>query len=340
MVDINKGISVIVCCYNSSNRLPETIHYLSRQAVPPHINWEIIIVNNASTDNTKETAQVEWNKHNSKVDFKIIDQPIAGLQAAREKGIEASNYEYLLFCDDDNWLSVSYINTAYEIMSSDDKIGILGGLSEPFFEQRPPKWFEENKFSFAVGKQAEKSGEIKGSVYGAGMILRKSAWMELINHGFSFNLSGRKGKKLTAGEDSEMCYAIRFMNLKVMYDERLKLQHFMPASRVDWKVLRKMFQGFGAQNICLIQYYYALANEEPKELYMKSWKKRAYNTLSWFINNPKYVLKAMFTNGEGDFNVLTVERKFGLLKGLFNRRNDYDKSFDTIKEFYKRINNF
>jgi len=45
---MNNGVSVIVCCYNSIIRLPQTLKYLSLQCVPSEIHWEIIIVDNNS----------------------------------------------------------------------------------------------------------------------------------------------------------------------------------------------------------------------------------------------------------------------------------------------------
>ncbi len=54
---ISKGVSVVVCCYNSAPRLPETLMHLFAQIVNPDIKWEIIIINNASTDDTLEVAQ-------------------------------------------------------------------------------------------------------------------------------------------------------------------------------------------------------------------------------------------------------------------------------------------
>ena len=73
---MNKGVSVVIPCYNSSKLLPETIAHLARQNVPEHINWEIIIVDNASTDDTAETAAAIWDACKSRVPFKVVEQPI------------------------------------------------------------------------------------------------------------------------------------------------------------------------------------------------------------------------------------------------------------------------
>src|SRR5688572_10602380 len=98
------GISVIICCYNSSSRLPETLKHLANQSVPGKINWELIVVNNASTDNTASVAETEWAKYNLEIPLHVVDQPVPGQSAARDKGYEVASHEYLLYVDDDNWL--------------------------------------------------------------------------------------------------------------------------------------------------------------------------------------------------------------------------------------------
>ena len=52
-----KGISVVVCCYNSIARIGETLTYLSNQKVPADVAWEIVLVDNASTDRTADFAR-------------------------------------------------------------------------------------------------------------------------------------------------------------------------------------------------------------------------------------------------------------------------------------------
>ncbi len=56
------GVSVIICCYNSSSRIIPTLQNLVKQRVPNHIPWEVIVVNNASTDNTGEVAKETWQR--------------------------------------------------------------------------------------------------------------------------------------------------------------------------------------------------------------------------------------------------------------------------------------
>ena len=98
------GISVIICCYNSSTLLPRTLEHLALQDVPENILWELIIVDNNSNDDTAEVARKEWEKYKIDIPFKVVYESNPGLSYARQKGVKEASFELLLFCDDDNWL--------------------------------------------------------------------------------------------------------------------------------------------------------------------------------------------------------------------------------------------
>ena len=103
---VTAGISVLVCCYNSAGRLPQTLKYLAAQMVPPEIPWEVIVADNASKDATARVAGEVWeNLDTGHAGFKIISETVPGKSHALKKGIETAAYEYILVCDDDNWLA-------------------------------------------------------------------------------------------------------------------------------------------------------------------------------------------------------------------------------------------
>src|SRR5689334_12658871 len=115
------GVSVILCCYNSATRLPQTFAHLAAQSIRREFPWEIVLVDNASTDNTKDAASDLWRKFNHPAPLKIVDQPIPGLSYARAKGVEVSQYDVIIFCDDDNWLHPDYMYEAYSIIKGDSR---------------------------------------------------------------------------------------------------------------------------------------------------------------------------------------------------------------------------
>jgi glycosyltransferase involved in cell wall biosynthesis len=67
---MKSGVSVIICCYNSEKRIEEVLHHLDKQKDTNHFLWEIILVDNASTDNTAEIARNTWTRKD--VDLKVV----------------------------------------------------------------------------------------------------------------------------------------------------------------------------------------------------------------------------------------------------------------------------
>lgn len=230
---MNPGVSVVICTYNGASLLPETIRHMAKQCVRSEIEWEIIIIDNASTDATSEVVRAEWQKHRRSVPFSIFHQPKQGLTYAREMGFKKSQYEFVLFCDDDNWLNSDYVNLAYDLMLKHSSIGVLGGFGELIFETPPPQWALRLSI-FANGPQEKASGKVKRNlVHGASCVVRKSAFEKIKKKGIKLMLTDRKGRNLTAGGDFEICYAIALAGYDIWYEEKLRFKHFMPKYRIS-----------------------------------------------------------------------------------------------------------
>ncbi|MFT2010415.1 glycosyltransferase [Pontibacter sp. 13R65] len=262
---MNYGVTVVICTYNGATLLPETIRHIAHLRVRPEIEWEFLIIDNASTDNTSEIAAAEWEKSQCKAPFSLLYQPKQGLTFARELALEKSKYEFVLFCDDDNWLNPDYINVAYDLMLQYPSIGVLGGCGELVFEVSPPPWAVKYNL-FANGPQASKSGKVtRNVVYGAGCVMRKSAYNILSRTGFKSMLTDRLGKSLCAGGDYELCYAIALAGYDIWYDHKLKFKHFMPKERVSWDYHVRFFRD-GAKSFEVLVPYRIRINKGSKSM--------------------------------------------------------------------------
>jgi glycosyltransferase involved in cell wall biosynthesis len=257
------GVSLIVCCYNSASRLAMTLEHLSKQVVPEGMQWEVVIVDNGSTDNTKEVAGTEWKKFGRiGVGFKIVEQPIQGLSFARKKGIEESLYDILIFCDDDNWLSNDYVSKGYGILSADSTIGAAGGTGEPVADMELPGWFGNYKYAYACFEQGKNEGALQGlypRLYGAGMVVRKSALEKLYKGNFVNILSDRSGKRLSSGGDTELSYALLISGFKLWYSPQLKFRHYLPQSRISIDYLFRLMLSIAYSSMSLVIYQYVLS---------------------------------------------------------------------------------
>lgn len=254
---IRKGVSIVLCTFNGKTRLDRTFKHIVNQQFEG-FPVEIIFVDNASTDGTLGYAISWWEKKGTKkISFRSFSQPIPGKSYAQDLGYKEASFEYLLVCDDDNWLVDNYLQIAFDLMESDEKIGALGGWCEGVFESEKPDWFDEYSNIYAVAKQGQQSGDItnkKGCLFGAGMVIRKSHWLQLKDLGFNHILSCRKGNKLSSGGDTEYSYALRMLGYKIWYDDRLYFKHFMTKGRMNLAYLSRLRKAMSYSNFVLWSY--------------------------------------------------------------------------------------
>jgi glycosyltransferase involved in cell wall biosynthesis len=255
------GISVIICCYNSAKLLPETLRHIAQQKIISTLSWELIIVNNNSDDNTVAVANHEWGKYPLlETKLKVVEEPTAGLTNARKKGWSEAKHEYIIFCDDDNWLDENYLENAWSVMQANPEVGAAGGRIEAVPEDKLPDWWEEYKHIYAVGKQSEKPGNIapKKYIWGAGMVVRKSLLRWVFDDSIPFVLIDRKGRELSSGGDGEICARLLLMHYKLWYDERLFLYHYMPENRLTGPYRDKLVEAQAAAQPMLNQYEHVI----------------------------------------------------------------------------------
>lgn len=123
---MNPLVSIIVPCYNQAQYLPETLNSL---LVQTYLDWECIIVNDGSRDNTEEVAKQYCDKDKR---FIYIYKENAGLSEARNTGIKTSNGDYILPLDADDLIAEAYISEAVYILDNNPNIKIVYGKAEFF----------------------------------------------------------------------------------------------------------------------------------------------------------------------------------------------------------------
>lgn len=256
-------VAVIICCYNSVDRLPQTLKHLAQQVVPEDFYWEIMLVNNASTDNTVACAKEIWSSFepSANVTFRITDESRPGQMYARKRGVLEAKAECLIFCDDDNWLNERYVFLAVKMMEQDPLFGAGGGQNIPATDAPAyPDWWDEYQDKYALGIPAAESGEVtqRGFVLGAGLVTRRSLFLKINSEKYPSLLSGRNGEVLTTGDDFEYCKRLMLWGYKLYYENGMVLTHFIPKERLTVPYREKLMWGILEAGKVINEYDHAL----------------------------------------------------------------------------------
>ncbi len=346
------GVSVVICCHNSADTLAETLRYLAAQSIADNIPWEVIIIDNASTDQTVQVALDAWPQQYS-THLRIVQEPKLGLIYARYRGLAEARYEVISFIDDDNWVCSSWIQTVSEIMGGHPRVGACGGQNIPEFATPEPEWFGLSGKSYAVGSQGPASGGditwSRARLVGAGLTIRKAAWQQLVDNGFQSMLVGCQGKTLNRGEDTELCFALVLAGWHLWYEPRLVLRHFLTADRLHWHYLRKLRRGGGQATVgfdpyrlvlesCnsnhFIDFWWPASFTSTKHPYgqpkVSWWRQQFLAIIKELLCHPWALIQSLTLLAEGNANVLDVEMRIGRLIELIKTRNTYDVSIRSL----------
>ncbi|MBD3362911.1 glycosyltransferase [Candidatus Dojkabacteria bacterium] len=119
-MDQNREISVVIPVFNEEKVILSCLDSLSKQTLLPK---EVIIVNNCSTDNTKDKA-INFRNKCSSLNIRIVEEAKKGIKYARQKGFEESRGEVIAMTDADalfpkDWLAVGsrIFDSKYDVIA-------------------------------------------------------------------------------------------------------------------------------------------------------------------------------------------------------------------------------
>ncbi len=235
--------SVIICTYNREGYLPLCLEHLKRQTAPLN-SFEIVIVNNNSTDNT-DSICLAFQQENPQLNIKYVIETNPGLSNARNRGIHESKGEILCFLDDDGFAYPDYIKNLLEELEKNKAIQAFGGRIVPRYEKQKPKWL--TKWLMPLLSVLDKGNEVclfKGRDYpiGANMGFKRSIIPKV---GTFRNDLGRKGTELLGGEEKDFFLNVKKRNISIYYLPNVVIDHIIPEQRLRVEYIKRMANGIG-----------------------------------------------------------------------------------------------
>ena len=243
----NLELSVIIPTYNpDSNNLNATLKGLRGQTLNLD-KWELIIVDNNSTNGVLETLDIAWHPNSS-----IIKEPKQGLTYSRIAGITHATGDIVVMVDDDNILSHGYLQNMSAHFKASPQIGSIGGKITGLFNKFAPEQWTEQFWNMLALRDYGNDPIISEpqllskypsySPVGAGMGVRRNLFSAYINEitKTGSQITDRSGGSLSSGGDNEINIQVLKQGFSVAYFPDLVLQHIIPQVRLTKNYLARL----------------------------------------------------------------------------------------------------
>ena len=232
-------ISAIICTHNRDRYLAKAIDSLLVQTCE---NYEILIIDNASTDRTAEVAQTYLNNPRVRYHYEAR----VGLSVARNTGAQLATSPLIAYLDDDAIASPQWLQTFIDAYARDPKLAISGGKVTLIWDCVQPQWISENLSGnlgfYDLGDQPVKIDQPGLTPRGLNYAIRRT-FLDQVG-GFDLNL-GRVGKNLLSNEELHMTNLALQSGWNVSYLPEAIAGHHVAPERVkrSWFLERGWWQG-------------------------------------------------------------------------------------------------
>ena len=236
-------ISVVICTWNRSRLLRETLEQMTRLDVPPEIWWELIVVNNNCSDDTDEVLKAFENR----LPLVRLFEPRAGKSYAANLAVNEAKGEYIVWTDDDVLVDANWLRAYAAAFNEWPDASIFAGAIDPWFEGSPPRWLEDVFDQVANAYAALDHGPVGFALdretypYGANMALRRSAHLR---EPYDTRLGPRPNSGIR-GEEMMLVRRLLAMGETGRWVPQARVRHFIPKHRQTLPYLQEYFFGSG-----------------------------------------------------------------------------------------------
>jgi len=224
-------ISVVLGTYNRAATLQTTLNTFLDLECPQDLTWELLVVDNNSSDATPRVIQEFAKKCRSCVRY--LFEPRQGRSAALNAGIAEAKGEIIVFTDDDVLLHPYWLSSLKQTFERFDCAAVAGRVV-PLWNHPKPDWLEmEGQFAVVHFEYGEETKEIKEPPLGANCAFRKDVFQK---HGlFRLDLGVTGSKHTITCDDTEFGFRLIRAGEKIMYCPAAVVYHPVDPERTTKK---------------------------------------------------------------------------------------------------------
>ncbi|HEY5656694.1 MAG TPA: glycosyltransferase [Myxococcota bacterium] len=240
-------VTVAICTWNRAALLDQTLAQLGALRVPEGLGWEILVVDNGSSDDTGAVLE----RHALRLPLRSLREERRGLSHARNRAAAEARGALIAWTDDDvrveaEWLA-AYATAARELPSSD----FFGGPILPWFEHTPPDWVASSLSVIGSAFALCDLGPSRRPLtaihlpYGANFAVRTAVQRD---HLFDPAL-GRIGDELLSGDENEALRRMLARGHTGTWLPEARVHHLVPRERMTLDYVRRYYRGIGRTDV-------------------------------------------------------------------------------------------
>lgn len=300
-------LSVILCTYNRDRYIYPVLQSIA-QGDLPHADYEIVFVNNNSTDNTEAECR-RFQADHPDINLRYCVESLQGLSHARNCGIHNAQGDILVYVDDDALVNPQYLSTYADFFQRNPHAVAAGGPILPQYDGcEEPSWMSHYTRQLVTGKLylGEKEREFsKGAYPGGGNAAYRKSVFDAVGL-FNTDL-GRKGNSLIGAEEKDLFDKMTSRGMRFYYLPTAILYHLIPPKKLTKDYFDRLTYGIGvSERMRTLQI--------GKKKYLSRMVKEAVKWGGTLVLWTGFALKGQFNKG----NKLIAFRK-NVTLGLVNK---------------------
>jgi glycosyltransferase involved in cell wall biosynthesis len=237
-------LSVAICTWNRHELLRDTLASLASATPLPDGQWEVIVVDNNSTDETRVTC--ESFAHGA-LPLRVVCEERQGHAHSRNRAVAEARGRFILWTDDDVLVSPAWLTAYAEAIQAFPDASFFGGPIEPQYESAPPRWLLENQDTCDGVYARRQLGDLPIALdatklpYGANFATRTE-----VQRQFPYQTCfGRMGKSVRGYDEIDVLTRIIESGGRGYWVPGAPLRHRIPAARMTTRYIHDYFFGQG-----------------------------------------------------------------------------------------------
>jgi glycosyltransferase involved in cell wall biosynthesis len=302
------GLTVAICTWNRAALLDRVLAHLRSVRIPPGWDWELLVVNNNSSDDTDAVIA----RHTGALPIRRAFEPEPGISLARIRAVREARGEVIAWTDDDAFPNPDWIEKTLDAMRRFDAELVFGRV-DPEWETAQPDWFTPKfRGMFALldlGGEPRLVTEPHIVGFNVNMAFRKTL-IEKIGTYRSDIGSGR----MAGGDDIDLFRRAHLHDIRIAYQPEAVVRHYIPASRCTKSFYRSYTWGGSPNHLKLLR-------DESRQV------PRLLGLPRYFLRQQLGYVPGIFRawlradSGEAFYCELKLIRLAGLYWSLFARRD-------------------